>query len=252
MELDLKQIFSVIRKNFFRIIACSIFTGLLVFVYSYFFIPPTYTSTSTLYVQSNEKREDSHTISSADYSVSVELVATVAELIENHACIDILAEQTGLGSVYSYKQFRKMITVHENGTESFSLSISCPDPEHSFRIVNTLANIISNASFVDGNIVEASSDDPHRGYIKKILQAGNVTLIDEAQSVPIEPSSPNVTTNTLIGIFVGCFLSVCIFVLLDQINTKILSEEDAAAICGDIPILGSVPLITLENRKEGK
>lgn len=251
MELDIKKVFSVIQKKFPAIIAISLIFGFIAFTYTYFFITPLYTSSSTLYVQSNEKREDNRAISSSDHLVSVELVSTVAQLIKNRACIDLLAEQTGLGSVYSYENFRKMISVHNNGTESFRLSVSCEDPEHSFRIVNSLSNIISNASFVNGNIVNASDDDPNRGYVKKILQAGTVTLIDEAKHVPIQPSSPNVASNSLVGILIGAMLSVCFFVLIDQLNTKIMSEDDILSVCETIPILGSIPLITSEDKRGG-
>ncbi len=250
MEINLKQIFLILLKKLPIIISCAVIFALCSFSYTKFFVVPLYSSSATLSVQANENRESYKSVSSGDHSVSVELVSTISELIKNEACISIVDELTGLGSKYSYSQIRSMVSVASSGTENFSIRISSPNPEHSLILVNAFAEVISDATFVDGNIVNSDPNDPNRGYIKKILKAGTVTLISGSSRVPLSPSSPNISRNTLLGFFVGAALSALFYVLKDLVNSKVLTESDMDELFPEIPSLGAVPVIAKEKGRD--
>ena len=246
MEINLKQIFLILLKKLPIIASCAIILALCSFSYTKFFVIPLYTSSATLSVQANENRESYKSVSSGDYSVSVELVSTISELIRNEACISIVDDLTKLGAKYSFAQIRSMVSIVSNGTENFSVRVSSPNPEHSLILVNAFADVISDATFVDGNIIESDPNDPSRGYIKKILKAGTVTLISGATKVPISPSSPNTTRNTMMGFLAGAAISALFFILKDLINSKVLTESDMDELFPEIPSLGAVPVIEKE------
>lgn len=249
MDINLKQLFLILLKKLPIIISCAVVLALLSFSYTKFFAVPLYSSSAALSVQANENRESYKSVSSGDHSVSVELVSTISELIKNEACISMVDELTGLGDKYSFGQIRSMVSVASSGTENFTVKVSSPNPEHSLILVNAFADVISDATFVDGNIVDSDPNDPNRGYIKKILKAGTVTLISGATKVPLSPSSPNIARNVAMGFLAGAAISALFFILRDLINSKVLTESDMDELFPEIPSLGAVPVIA---KKKGR
>lgn len=244
-EIDIRQIFFIVLKKLPIIISGALILGVLAFLYSSFFVTPVYTSTASLCVQANENRENYQSVTTADFTVSVDLVNTIAELAKNDVCMKAVAESTGLDKYYSVGQIRSMLSVVSSGTEYFVVKATCPNPEHSLILANAFANVISDSSFVDGNIVSANSNDPYRGYMKKILKAGTVTLISGAKSVPMTPSSPNIEKNVFMAVMAGILVLGAFFVIKDGFTMKIITENDIASSYPDIPALGSVPVITV-------
>ena len=246
MELNIKQLSLIVIKKLPIIVSVALLSTLLMFFYTSFFVTPLYSSSAMLSIQASENRGDYKSVTTADHTVSIELVSTISELIKNEACLSIVGDISGLNQYYSIYQLKNMVSVSTKGTENFSIVVSCPKPEHALILVNAFADVISDSSFVNGNIVSADDKDPHRGYIKKILKAGTVTLISGAKNIPLKPSSPNLSRNLLIGFVAGAVFSTLFFVLNDLISTKVLTEEDIEALLPDLASLGTVPLIASE------
>lgn len=249
-NIDLRQMFFIVIKKLPVIIASALICAVLAFLYSSFMITPSYSSTASLCVQANENRGDYKSVTTADFTVSADLVDTISELAKNDVCIRAVGESTGLDKVYTMGQIRSMLQVVSNGTENFQVKATCPDPEYSLILVNAFANVISDSTFVDGNIVSANSNDPYRGYVKKILKAGTVTLISNAKSVPLSPSSPNKVRNTFLAALLGAVVCAGVYVLRESFTMKIITEDDIASLYQDIPALGTVPLLTANEGRE--
>lgn len=248
--IDLRQMFFIVLKKLPIIIAGALVCAVLAFLYSTFLITPMYSSTASLCVQANENRGDYKSVTTADFTVSADLVNTISELAKNDVCIKAVGESTGLDKVYSPAQIRSMLQIISNGTENFSVKATCPNPEYSLILVNAFANVISDSTFVDGNIVSANANDPYRGYVKKILKAGTVTLISNAKSVPLAPSSPNKARNVLLAALLGAIVCAGFFVIRESFSMKIITEDDIASRYQDIPALGTVPLVTVHEGRE--
>ncbi len=244
MEINIKQVVLIVLKKLPVIISCALILGIISFFYTKFMITPLYTSSAMLSIQASENREDYKSVTTADYTVSVELVSTITELIKNEACLNIVGEITGLNKFYSLGQLKSMVSISSKETENFYISISCPYPEHSLILANAFADVLSDSSFVRGNIVNADDKDPNRGYIKKILKAGTVTLISGAKDVPVRPSSPNILRNTIIGILIGGFIAALFYIIKDICSSKVLTEEDIENLIPDLYSLGAIPLIS--------
>ena len=250
MDINIKQMVLIIMKKIHVIVACALIVAVLSFVYTKFMVTPLYSSSAMLSIQASENREDYKSVTTADYTVSVELVSTITELIKNEACLNIVGEITGLNKYYSLSALKSMISISSKETENFYITVSCPNPEHSLILVNAFADVLSDSSFVRGNIVNADDKDPNRGYIKKILKAGTVTLISGAKNVPLNPSSPNVAKNTFFGLVLGGIISALLYIIKNFISSKVLTEEDIDALIPGLISLGSIPLISASKGSE--
>ena len=243
MEINIRQIFLILLKKVHIIMICALIVAVLSLLYTNYMVTPLYSSSAMLSIQASENREDYKSVTTADYTVSVELVSTITELIKNEACLNIVGEITGLNKYYSPQALKSMITVSSKKTENFYITVSAPYPEHSLILVNAFADVLSDSSFVRGNIVNADDKDPNRGYIKKILKAGTVTLISGAKNVPLTPSSPNIAKNTFLGLIIGAAIASLFYIFKDFVSTKVLTEEDIELLIPDLISLGTVPLI---------
>ena len=250
MEIDIKQLFFIVIKKLPIIVSVALLSTLLMFFYTSFFVTPLYTSSAMLSIQASENRGDYKSVTTADHTVSVELVSTISELIKSEACLSIVGNISGLEQYYGINQLKNMVSVSTKGTENFNITVSCPKPEHALILVNAFADVISDSSFVNGNIVSADDKDPNRGYIKKILKAGTVTLISGAKNVPLNPSSPNLSRNLFTGLVTGTVLSTLFFILKDVVSTKVLTEEDIEELLPELASLGTVPLIISEKGRD--
>jgi capsular polysaccharide biosynthesis protein len=81
--------------------------------------------------------------------------------------------------------------------------------------------------------------------IVRVVKAGGVEIIDSAK-LPLDPSSPNIKMNTLIGVFHRFFLSFVIIILIVKFDTKVRDEEDLTKSF-TIPVLGSIPTLVAHN-----
>ena len=243
MEINLKQLFLVILKKLPIIATFAAIVAFLSLTYTKFFITPLYTSSAMLSIQASENRGNYKSVTTADYTVSVELVSTISELIKNEACLSIVANISNLNQHYSLKQLKNMVSVTTKGTENFTINVASPNPEHALILVNAFADVISDSSFINGNIVNADDKDPGRGYIKKILKAGTVTLISGAKNVPLAPFYPNPIRNTFLGAVIGFVLAAFFFISKDLFSSKVLTTEDIELILPELNSLGAVPLI---------
>lgn len=248
--IDIRQIFFIILKKLPVIAACALICAVIAFSYSSFFVTPYYSSSASLCVQASENRGDYKSVTTADFTVSAELVTTISELSKNDVCVKAVGESTGLDKYYTVPQLRSMLKIVSNGTENFSVTATAPDPEHSIILVNAFANVLSDSTFVDGNIVSANANDPYRGYVKKILKAGTVTLISTAKNVPLSPSSPNKLKNAVLAAFLGAAVCAGMYILRECFSSKIITEDDIAMLYSDIPALGTVPIMSVQEGGE--
>lgn len=252
MEFDIRQIALILLKKLPIILICALLVAALSFLYTSYFITPLYTSQTALSIQASENRESNKSVTTADYNVSVELVASISELVKNDNCVRKVGEITGLDKVYTMGQLTNAVSVASKGTENFTLAVSSPDPVHSLVLANAFAEVISDATFVDGNVVVADDNDPNRGYAKKIIGAGNVKWISRATSVPMKPSEPNTARNTMLGFGIGFFIAALYLIFHEKISARIITEEDITSVLSDLPSLGMIPLVTSEREKGEK
>lgn len=215
IEIDLIGLFLALKKKLWLIVLMTILGGGATGAYSYFVIPPTYESTSMMYVLSKET-----TLASlADLQIGSQLTADYQVMITSRPVMEEVIENLGLN--LTYKELKEKLSINNpSNTRIISLTIEDGDPVRAKTIVDEVATVSSN-------------------YIGDIMELVPPKLI-ETGVIPIEKSSPNHKKNTLIGALVGAMLVSGIVVLKTILNDSIKSEDDVERRLG-LTVLAVVP-----------
>ncbi len=226
-ELDLRQVFYIIRSHLLSILLFTIAGGLIGFLITYFLVTPMYTASVSMYVTNNENRSDT-SITNGDLTASQGLVDTYIVVLES----DTLLSNTAKELPYSYTpdELRNMISAEGiNDTEAFRVKVKNADPQVAQLIANTIA--------------KTAPDE-----IKRVVKAGAVEVIDFAR-IPQTADWP-VTRNAVIGALSGLTLAILIVILSAIIDNVIHKEEDLADIIS-IPVIGVIPKMDQSMKKGG-
>lgn len=219
-EIDLRELFAIIRNRLLIIILVTIGGGLLAFLITYFWVTPMYTASVSMYVTNNENRSDT-AITNGDLTASQGLVDTYIVVLESDTLLSKTAE--ALPYSYSTEELRRMISAEAiNNTEAFRIKVENADP----KVAQTIANAVA----------KIAPDE-----IKRVVKAGSVEVIDYAK-LPEKADWP-LERNTAIGLLAGLLVSILYAVLRSMMDTTIRTEEDLTGRY-DLPVLGTIPMIT--------
>ena len=161
----------------------------------------------------------SFSISSGDLSTSRNLVESYIVILNTRESLNDVIDYAGVN--LTYKDVREMISAAAvNETEIFEVVVTSPDPAEAEKIANAIAYIL-----------------PKR--ISSIIEGTSAKVVDAAV-VPVKPSSPSYTKNTVIGFLLGFVLAVGMIALQEIFDVSIREDEDITQTCKH-PILASVP-----------
>lgn len=217
VEIDIKEIFDLMKKKIWLIVLSAVLAGILVFTYTALFVTPLYSAQISVYV--NNKTINSSGISSSDLSVALQLVNTYVHILKDDAVLEEVIDEAELD--YTPAEVRAMMTAEiVEETEFFRVTIQNPDPIMAAKIANTIAKVAP-------------------GAISTIIEGSNAKVFSQAK-VPTQPSSPDYTFNTMVGIFSGAILAVAVIVVCNLLDVRVKGEADLEKIC-PIPVLGMIP-----------
>ena len=221
VEIDFGRIFRVIMNRAWVVIAVSVIFAVLTIGFTFFFVTPKYESAAMFYVNNNafSVGDTSFSLTSGDLTTSRNLVKSYIVILNTRESLNDVIDYAGVNRGYS--ELKNMITSSSvNETEIFEVVVTSEDPYEAEKIADAIAYIL-----------------PKR--ISSIIEGTSAKVVDAAV-VPSRPSSPNYTTNTLIGFLLGFALSVGLITLKEIFNVTIRTEEDVTQVCKH-PILASVP-----------
>lgn len=217
-EISLQEIFLILWNKVWVIVLCILIGGVAAFGISNYIIDPTYTSRVSMYVNNNTNKEN-NVANINDINASQKLVSTYIEILKSDNVLSKVIAETSFN--YTPSEIRKMLTASSvNGTEIFEVKVTAEDADEAAVIANTIAEVAPEE-------------------IIRVVKAGSVELIDEAMPA-IDPSSPNVALNTLIGLMLGGVLSVLGVLVAEMLDNRIKNEEDLKK-AHNFPILGTIP-----------
>ncbi|MBK5254206.1 MAG: hypothetical protein JJE03_07105 [Peptostreptococcaceae bacterium] len=216
-EIDLRQLFYLLRRNQKAIILITILLGLVTFLVSNFLITPEYSSTVKLYVN-NKTVTNADSLTTSDLAAAQQLVGTYVAIIQSDLVLNAVIEQTGVN--YSPEQIKEMMTAGSvNNTEVFYVTIQGKNPLECAEIADEIA-----------------TSSPTK--IAEIVEGSSVRILDRAK-VNDKPVYPNVKLNTAIGLLLG-FVVICLVIIIRNLmDNKIKFEEDIEAVT-EIPIIGVI------------
>lgn len=230
--INLLELAEYLWKHILVICMTTLFFGIVVFVYTAFFVTPKYSSSVMLYVNNNSLSVGgtSVSISGSDLTASRSLVETYIVILNSRETLEEVIDEANLS--YNYIELGNMISAAAvNDTEVFQVTVTSTDPQEASDIANTITKVL-----------------PLR--IKSIVDGSNAVRVDSA--IPLNtPVSPNVTRNTAMGAMVGLVLSCSIYVVLFLMDTEIHSESYLLNTYPDIPLLTVVPNVNASSHSYG-
>lgn len=226
IDIDIKRLLLIIWQRLWLIVLIGLVLGSLALSYAWFFVTPTYESSTKIYV--NNQMKDTNGFSSSQISAAQELAYTYMVILESRSVLDEVAEKTQLG--YSYGQLQSMVKASTvNSTEVFEVVVKCTDYKHAAIIANAIADVLPDK-------------------IAAVVEGSSVRVVDYAVENPNQVS-PNYTNYAMIGFLTGAVLCTLILVLLDILDTTINSEEYLARVYYEVPLLAVIPSVN-ENKKK--
>ena len=218
VEIDLVEIWQVIKKQFGLLVIIVILCAVLAGVISKFFIAPKYTSSSTIFL--TPSISETGVVDYTSQNSNEKLVNNVMALLVQDNILSEVAKQTGMESV---EDLRNQIKVsNDTNTTLVKVEATTLDPKLSKNIVNSTVNV-----FID--------------TMQENLNLKNIEIVDKAK-LSYEPSGPNIKKNILIGAAAGFVIDALIVVLKVLTNTRLKSKEEAEKYL-NLPVFCELPVI---------
>ena len=218
VEIDLVEIWQVIKKQFGLLVIIVILCAVLAGVISKFFIAPKYTSSSTIFL--TPSISESGVVDFTSQNSNEKLVNNVMALLVQDNILSEVAKQTGMESI---EELRDQIEVsNDTNTTLVKVEATTLDPKLSKNIVNSTVNV-----FID--------------TMQENLNLKNIEIVDKAK-LSYEPSGPNVKKNILMGAAAGFVMDALIVALKVLTNTKLKSKEEAEKYL-KLPVFCELPVI---------
>lgn len=207
MEIDLLELFYVLRSKILAILLCGVIFGGLAFGYARYLSTPQYTSSSMMLVLTKET-----TLSSlADLQIGSQLTKDYSILITSRPVLSDVIDHLELDM--DYKALKNCVTVtNQEDTRILQLSVQYPDAKMAKKIVDELSKVSSEYI---GDQMEVTPP--------KIIETGEVASVR---------SDTSVTKTTAMGILLGMILCAGIVVVRFLMDDTIRSEEDIEKYLG--------------------
>lgn len=221
VEIDIQRLFGAVWHKIWLIILAAVLCAVATVLVTLYFITPEYESSAMFYVNNNSLSlgDTSFSIDSGDITAAKSLVDSYIVILNTPTTLKDVIDYAGVDR--THLELLKMITAEAvNETEIFQVVVTSPDPVEAEKIASAIAHIL-----------------PKR--ISNIIEGTSARIVDTAV-IPTKPSSPNYTTNTLIGFAVGLVLMTLFVILQEAFDVTIRTEEDMLQVCKH-PVLASVP-----------
>jgi len=228
IELNLKELISVIVRKLWLIVLSAILVGVIAYVYTAKFVTPMYQASVTLYVN-NTIYGEKDGITSNDLSTSQKLVATYMQVIKSNSFLEKVSE--AVDNKVSAKEISENLTTKSlSSTEIFSVTVAHSDPALCAEIANTIAALTP---------VE----------VPEIVDGSSARVMDYTE-VPKTPYSPSYAKNITLGACIGAMLVIIVLVIQVMMDLHIKGEEDLKKF-SDAPVLGHIPHYESEIKGNG-
>lgn len=226
-ELDLKELFFMFWNKKLEIILITLMFVAVGIGYSYFFVKPEYTSTTSLVLaqSSSSGQTGDGAISATDLTMNSKLVSTYSELIKRKAILGQVCENLNIPDS-NIQELRGKIKVNSaKNTEIIEISVTNKDPNKAAAIANEIAKVFGE------KIVE-------------IYNISNVYLLDRAEANAVQ-SNINHMKDVVIFAFIGLVIAAVYVLIANMLDNTIKTEQDVEATT-ELLVLSSIPNYDVE------
>jgi len=215
IEIDLLELFFVLKKNIVAIILASLIGTAVFGAYSFLIAKPVYESTSKLYILS----QSTSLTSFADIQISNSLAKDYEEMIFSRPVVMQVAQNLNLD--YTYEELKGKMSIN-NPADTRCLNITCHsnDMQEAADIANEFATVAKR-------------------QISEIMDTDEPALYENA--IPNEnPIKPEKLKNMIIGFLLGFIIACGIIIVRYMLNDSLKSEDDIEKYLG-LNTLASIP-----------
>ena len=214
--MTLLELIKLIRKHLALVVALPIVCAVATAAFAWLALPNLYSSSVAMYVLTKASAEGS--LASTDLSASQQLANDVATLITDERVAEDTASALQMDSLKGYK----ISVASESTTRIVTLTVTGESAQSVAIIANQLA---------------ATTDS----VAQEVMDVQAINAINEAKE-PAAPSGPPRAMYTAVAFLAGIFLAVAIVVVIDMVNTRVRSAEEAEELLG-LPVIGRIPTI---------
>lgn len=225
--ISLKEIAATLKKRLSLIIIIAAVAVAVSGVISYFFLTPIYQASTQILV--NQKTSEQPIIDANQIKSNVDIINTYSVIIKSPTILEKVIRDIDLKTTTD--SLMNSITVNsEQNAQVFNLTVQNEDPAEAVKITNAIAKTFSTE-------------------IPEIMNVDNVKILSPAvlNDNP-SPIKPKPLLNIAIALVVGLMAGVGIAFLLEYLDNTIKTEEDIQKVL-QLPVLGVIPKITLEDEK---
>ncbi|MEK4917258.1 capsular polysaccharide biosynthesis protein [Streptococcus sp. FSL E2-3494] len=217
VEIDVLALLQKLWTKKVFILFTAFYVAAFSFLVTYFFIQPTYTSTTRIYVVN--QATDNNNLSAQDLQAGTYLANDYKEIITSNDVLSEVIKDEKLN--LSEAELSKMVSVNiPTDTRLISISVNAKTGQDAQTLANKVREVASKK-------------------IKKVTKVEDVTTLEEAK-LPESPSSPNIKLNVLLGAVLGGFLAVVGVLVREILDDRIRRPEDVEDALG-MALLGIVP-----------
>ncbi len=233
-EIDLRDIYQIIKKRFWILVAMAVVAASASAVFSYYIMEPVYETRITLIVVKEQEAEQ--VIQYNDVVLSQKLVKTYGEIVKSRSIAKEVIKNLEIEmTVDRLISFVEVSPVKD--TEIISIKVTNSDPKLITEIANELAGV----------------------FMKKIvgiMSIDNVQVIDPAE-FPRSPIKPNKAMNISIAAVLGAMLGLGVIFLIESLDKTIKTVDDIEKhldmnVIGIIPLVEKETLVGIENEEGGR
>ena len=217
VEIDVLALLQKLWTKKVFILFTAFYVAAFSFLVTYFFIQPTYTSTTRIYVVN--QATDNNNLSAQDLQAGTYLVNDYKEIITSNDVLSEVIKDEKLN--LSEAELSKMVSVNiPTDTRLISISVNAKTGQDAQTLANKVREVASEK-------------------IKKVTKVEDVTTLEEAK-LPESPSSPNIKLNVLLGAVLGAFLAVVGVLVREILDDRVRRPEDVEDAL-EMTLLGIVP-----------
>lgn len=217
VEIDVLALLQKLWTKKVFILFTAFYVAVFAFLGTYFFIQPTYTSSTRIYVVN--QADDGKNLSAQDLQAGTFLTKDYKEIITSNDVLSEVIKDEKLNMTEA--DLAKMISVNiPTDTRLISISVNAKTGQDAQSLANKVRDVAAEK-------------------IKKVTKVEDVTTLEDAK-LPDSPSSPNIKRNVALGAVLGGFLAIVGVLVREILDDRIRRPEDIEDALG-LTLFGIVP-----------
>ena len=226
-EISIGELIAAVLGKFWVLILAGLLAAVAAYYYTAEMATPLYNSTARVYILN---RQSSLSTSISDLNSAVTLKDDFKVLIKSNEVYRQVLESIGANPA-NYKSLRGQLSLDNNETRFVDITVTDKDPVRAKLLVDAFAKVSRKKAI-------------------EIMGVEDIT-IEEYGEIPIAPSSPVMSKNIILAVFVGVVFAAAIIVVIHIFNDNIRTPDDVEKALG-VCVLGSIPDMSLLRRQKNR